>query len=315
MCLIIYSKTGSLPHQRDFYEAAKDNPDGIGVMSADGISKFLGKKATKKAWKYVRKLAAASLPYGVHFRWATHGKVNTKNAHPFRVPETGDYVMHNGVLWTAKLATDEASDTRIFVQEYMQHFGPRTGNWRAEVLASIGYGNKLLVMSDCGREFDIVNESAGEWLDGIWYSNTYSIVSTNAYSYLTRAASFTSNAYASATEEEDDEYQVIQDAADSGEIDGTTAELMFAELDRKLDQQAVLAADRAYWRDEMYRHSTVTRALESDIKAIPWRKQRTGFDWHNSETWTKYPIPGSTVARVGDNENPEDMADGFQEYI
>jgi hypothetical protein len=46
--------------------------------------------------------------------------------------------------------------------------------WR-KVADMIGYGNKFLVMhADTGR-FTLVNEDAGEWIDGLWYSNTYSL--------------------------------------------------------------------------------------------------------------------------------------------
>ena len=37
----------------------------------------------------------------------------------------------------------------------------------------IGYNNKFVVLH--GSTFYILNEHAGEWIDGVWYSNTYSL--------------------------------------------------------------------------------------------------------------------------------------------
>jgi len=119
MCLIIFSKTGKLPAEADFREAAKDNPDGIGVMSADGAQKFLGRKHVRRAWRYVRQLSAEGLPFGIHFRWATHGEVTRANAHPFEVPTNGALVMHNGILWTSAYATTRESDTAIFCTDVL----------------------------------------------------------------------------------------------------------------------------------------------------------------------------------------------------
>lgn len=313
MCLIIYSKNGKLPPKEDFHEAAKDNPDGIGVMSSDGVDKFLGKRATKRAWRYVSDLAKAGIPFGVHFRWATHGKVGRENSHPFQAPGTGDYVMHNGILWTSKMATDDESDTAIFVRNFLPHFGHRSdSNWKASVLQSIGYGNKLLVMADDGASFTIVNESAGDWLEPgeIWLSNTYSVVSTNAFSR---------SYYSGKWDNEDFDYK--------WEKPGTAVTIMGSrdDYEAEMDDDAEPTVSDADWfryqraLEKTYIHNATGRSLESAVKNRAF-KRGTGFDWHDSSTWSKYPIPGTegrALNRHGSNETEPDAddMDGVQEFV
>jgi hypothetical protein len=328
MCLIIYSKTGALPERADFMEGARDNPDGIGIMSADGIEKFLGKKAAKKAWRYAESLSRKGLPFGVHFRWATHGKVGTRNSHPFQVPGTGDYVMHNGILWTAKLATDQDSDTAIFCRDFLPHFGNRTNeNWKASVLTSVGWGNKLLVMAQDGREFILVNESAGTWFNSdVWMSNTYSIVSTNEFKY----AGYMYRAGDIDVKEWQTDAQTAAEAAEDLLAEQDYEDDFEADSEWFRYQKALEDGTFYQWREQQH-----ARSLESAVKGRAFSRG-TGFDWHDATTWDKYPIPGTegrkrlalpapsgpTLNTFGNNEVSEsdpltdaDPMDGVQEYL
>jgi predicted glutamine amidotransferase len=162
-----------------FDSARLQNADGIGIMSPRGVSKFYGKKHGKRAWRELRALAAEGLPHGVHFRFATHGDISKAQLHPFRT-QSGAHVMHNGVIWeTAGDATGAESDTSLYVSKYMRRAPEPTARhydaYYSAVEADIGFSNKLLVMHVTGGEFTICNEDAGEWLNGIWYSNLYSL--------------------------------------------------------------------------------------------------------------------------------------------
>ena len=178
MCLIIYSPEGKLPPRHVFTNAHAENPDGIGIMDASGnVRRFLGKRARKRAWKFASELAESGTSFGVHFRWATHGAISTRNCHPFE-SASGALVMHNGVIGlTADVATLHDSDTAIFVREFMADAPtPGTdsaGEYYRDVGRAIAGGNKLLVLRE--GQFHIVNESSGHWHEGIWYSNTYSL--------------------------------------------------------------------------------------------------------------------------------------------
>lgn len=178
MCLIAYVPDGKSMPEDHFRMAAAGNSDGIGVMSAtDGVAKFVGRKATKRALRYTRRLAARGVRHAVHFRYATHGRVDRANCHPHKMP-AGGWLMHNGVLTAyAAFATNERSDTAIFTEtltDVPETAGPQRSNYWQEVGRHIGASNKLVVLHKDGK-FEIVNAASGDWIDGVWYSQTYSL--------------------------------------------------------------------------------------------------------------------------------------------
>lgn len=181
MCLIVYSPAGELMPREVHDTARRDNSDGIGVMSESGVERFLGRRAGKRAWRHIRRLAERGEPYGVHYRWATHGAVTLRNTHPFQGGTDGAvHVMHNGIIaLTAEDANEQDSDTSLFVREWMQRapdpeVGVECKAYYESIEKLIGYGSKLLVMGESGT-FQIVNEFAGVWHEGLWYSNEYSL--------------------------------------------------------------------------------------------------------------------------------------------
>lgn len=183
MCLIVYSPTGQLLDRDVFDYAQSVNSDGIGIMSRSGVEKFVGRRHRKRAWRHLRIVAASGEPYGLHFRWRTHGEINRANTHPFRAPESDAYVMHNGIIGlTANVAAaseEDVSDTALFVRDYMigapdQAHADYAGFYRT-VGHMIGYENKLLVMHSQTGAFTICNANSGLWLKGMWFSNDYSL--------------------------------------------------------------------------------------------------------------------------------------------
>jgi len=198
MCLIAYVKSGLALPVDVHYTSNSHNPDGIGVMSAEGIRKFLGKSQAKKSLRYIRELEANGVEYGVHYRMATHGKVSTNNVHPFAFYGEDDtlngHMMHNGILYTTKWSTDLKSDTAVYADDVLT-LAPDHGKsdfWE-EVQRDIGYGNKMLIMHESDLTFTILNEDMGQWHDGVWYSNTYSLPARieNLYNRYYKTASST----------------------------------------------------------------------------------------------------------------------------
>ena len=171
--------------------AYNKNNDGIGVMSIAGIEKFMGKKALKRARRYLETfLVPEAIPFAIHFRWATHGAVCMQNTHPYEAPTGNHWVMHNGILGiTSGEATAAESDTAVYVRKYL-HTLPDFSDkeFYEAVEQQIGWGNKLCIM-DANGEFKLCNDDAGEWIGGIWFSNTYSLPSdkipARAYNYGT----------------------------------------------------------------------------------------------------------------------------------
>ena len=180
MCLIVYVPEGKAIPRETFQYAGTQNDDGIGVMSAaDGVRKFFGRKKLKRARRYSQYLSGKGITHGVHFRWRTHGDMSVDNIHPFAVPNTRAWFMHNGVIQqTAHKATADKSDTRLYVDSLA---APVTVDpavpcefW-GEVESALGWQNRALVMYEDTGVFYILNEKGGEWIDGCWYSNTYSL--------------------------------------------------------------------------------------------------------------------------------------------
>lgn len=187
MCLIMFSPHGQLPDRVHFTNANEDNPDGIGVMSASGVRKFMGKRRERRAWNYVANLKE---PFAVHFRWATHGQVCPELAHPFTAGD-GSLVMHNGVI---RVTAHEAhrlgsavSDTSLFVKRYMNtvpdHNDPLYADYLALLGVAIGDGSKFVILHARTKQFSIVNESEGTWFEGLWFSNHYSMPGRSRFSY------------------------------------------------------------------------------------------------------------------------------------
>jgi hypothetical protein len=117
MCLIFVRTKQTEPLNYTALEQAyKDNPDGVGIMWWDN-----GWKETRsievpyaEVEQFLDKLEGRKLTWAIHFRWATAGKVNKRNCHPFPIGK-GAYLMHNGVLPYTP-TRKERSDTWQFAQ-------------------------------------------------------------------------------------------------------------------------------------------------------------------------------------------------------
>ena len=71
MCLIIHKPIGATIEKWVIDSAKEYNADGIGIMSAGKVERFL-KIKTNKVYDKINKLDNAA----IHFRMATHGKSN-----------------------------------------------------------------------------------------------------------------------------------------------------------------------------------------------------------------------------------------------
>lgn len=181
MCLIAHVPAGKKMPDDYIDSAYRGNDDGIGVMSEAGIEKFLGRKALKRAKRYIHSLQDDEIEFGVHFRYATHGDVTAHNCHPHELPNGNGWLMHNGVLqaYTAR-ATRRDSDTAIFAQEHTDKAA--VDDWKTywgKIAQDIG-SNKLLIMLP-DFQFITVNGDYGVERDDIWYSQTYSLPSPYKY--------------------------------------------------------------------------------------------------------------------------------------
>lgn len=172
MCLIIAAPNGGAPDMEQVMAGWRDNPDSWGIMAAHK------RRLTIRRGLCTESLLAAiadigESPWAIHFRWATHGRTDLSNAHPFKITRSL-YMMHNGVIDIDCTADPLRSDTYHY-SRYLQDIGVKPDNINAaEREQEIGRGNKLVFLDNTGR-LTIANERAGEWIDGHWYSNTHSM--------------------------------------------------------------------------------------------------------------------------------------------
>lgn len=179
MCLIINRPEPSVEIPESLLERALgQNPHGWGVMRA-GRKGLVIDRGLKPAgfWNAFKAVGAA--PCAIHFRFSTHGKIDTANCHPFVVCEGQYAVMHNGVI-QVPIVDKDRSDTHHFAAYVLgpileAHPGLFGSDYLESVLSSlVGPGNKLAIMRADGKCM-IVNREAGEEYNGLWLSNGYSL--------------------------------------------------------------------------------------------------------------------------------------------
>lgn len=129
-----------------------------------------------KAYQYIRSITKH--PVILHFRIATHGKINKENCHPFYVSEKLGFV-HNGII-SIDTPYKEYSDTWHF-NELLKRLPENFLSNEAIMLLIEEFisWSKLIFMDNKGK-VTIVNEKDGQMHKGDWYSNgTYK--ETNYY--------------------------------------------------------------------------------------------------------------------------------------
>ena len=175
MCVAIYKPAGvEIPH-KNFKNAFEHHPDGAGIAwAANGI--LYVKKGIFNVDEFIEQYEKVKQYHClIHFRKATHGKIDATNCHPFLFNDGKLALIHNGIL-PIKCSIEGLSDTAHFVKLVLepmitQHKVPiNDGALNYLISTSIGT-DKLAVMDGAGTTY-IFNEEKGNWDEGVWYSNT-----------------------------------------------------------------------------------------------------------------------------------------------
>jgi glutamine amidotransferase len=175
MCLAIYKPAGvEVPHKH-LKNAFENHPDGAGIAwAANGL--LYVKKGMFNVDEVIEQYEKVKQYHClIHFRKATHGKIDATNCHPFLFNDNKLALIHNGIL-PIKCSIEGLSDTAHFVKLVLepmvkQHQVPiNDGALNYLISTSIG-SDKLAVMDGKGTTY-IFNESGGVWDEGVWYSNT-----------------------------------------------------------------------------------------------------------------------------------------------
>lgn len=184
MCIIIAQKPGR-EHKRIPYDhfkwSAKNNPDGMGIMWADGgaVHIYRHMDDLDGIWKRYCEAYSAGFPSVIHFRVATKGTKVVDNCHPFPIAwsDHGAVTLamaHNGTIPEVGDLVNDNSDTRQFAENILAGIHPLhvlSPNF-LEFLKQ-GVGQSKLVFLNHLKELYFVRESVGDWLQeyGSWYSN------------------------------------------------------------------------------------------------------------------------------------------------
>lgn len=179
MCLLTLAPAGITHSRADLETACYANPDGFGYAIHTGRH-IIRRRSMDCAALIDRYLEDRSRnldgPALFHARIATSGKVDNSGCHPFYLPGTSKVVLgHNGILPLDD--TGWKSDTRYLVEDILGPDGGvdalRNAKYLDHLERWIGKQNKLVILSADRRlpPYLIVNESAGHWTDGIWWSN------------------------------------------------------------------------------------------------------------------------------------------------
>ena len=175
MCLAILQPAGTDVPLTRLRQAAINNPDGCGYayLTPSGVQTRKGRNWAEIEPAYlaaVRRYGSTS-PFLVHFRWATHGSVSTRNTHPFRLAD-GGAMIHNGIIHNVD-QPEGMSDTRYFVRAVIDRLPlgwQHDALYREMIARYIGSGNKLAFLGPDGSTL-LINGAQGETYAGVWYSN------------------------------------------------------------------------------------------------------------------------------------------------
>ncbi len=190
MCLIVWNKAGKSLDKEKMQAAFNHNNDGVGIMWAEGgeVKVVKGCYTFESIWKFLSE-NFEGVPHAIHFRMGTQGLDNDDNCHPYEIIKKDLYIMHNGILTEFSTGDAVKSDTWLFAEHLTKKinegklskedlFNPKVIK---ELETRAGW-NKFLFMDGQGN-VSLVNESAGSWINDVWYSNSYSMYSYSSYSH------------------------------------------------------------------------------------------------------------------------------------
>jgi hypothetical protein len=181
MCLMIDRPEGVEIPDSLLECAAFENPDGWGVMVADG-----GRVRTWKGFG-LGKLRSAIRKIGdseaiIHLRLATHGTTDTGNCHPFTFSAHGRQygLAHNGILSGVPIRDKSKSDTWHYTRDIVARELRDDPECWADPLWVESHesfatkSNKVIVLRGDGEKVTFNRDQGCEW-EGLWLSNRWSI--------------------------------------------------------------------------------------------------------------------------------------------
>lgn len=209
MCLAIYKpKTSKFPSKATLKTAWENNPHGAGlaIITGNEVKIIKGLMTFDELILVIESGLFNDNEVVIHLRWSTSGSIIPELTHPFPVSrdnkdlmsleiETDKAVIHNGVMFSPKI--NDYSDTAIFTK-----FLALKSNITDDEIKSIIKNDRLAIVTKDGVNL------YGNWeiIDGLFYSNTYSLKTSYSWSYKSnkknKKASFEIDEYYSIPESE-----------------------------------------------------------------------------------------------------------------
>lgn len=186
MCIIVAKPAGvAIPSEKTFESCFTSNKDGIGISYARQGERPVIHKGFANVKKLMRVLDISNITpehnLVVHFRFATHGKKDQGNCHPFPLCSSFEdmrllhcsadcTIAHNGVF-SGMPQSEKFSDTMKFIggilssNEVMQNLDSKSV--KELIRGYCGFGSKLAFLRESG--ISLVGDYQEE--AGVYYSN------------------------------------------------------------------------------------------------------------------------------------------------
>lgn len=184
MCLIIKKEKQDFLTIEFLNDVWKKNNDGWGITYNDPetneVVALKGLLFTDFLTEYFR-LDEAYIDFVIHMRYATHGVVNRKNCHPFKVMD-GMYLMHNGIFAIDMGNEVKLSDTRVFIRDILR---PLLDEVKDPFAFIQGYNFQHLMEWYCEGQDSrlVIHTKDGPLFFGDWKKTTKGVVVSNHYAF------------------------------------------------------------------------------------------------------------------------------------
>ena len=195
MCVLVCTLGNARPSRLDLLNGCANNPDGFGYAVYLASGEILTNRCMSSALiidEYLALLAGSDVVASMfHARIETSGGSSLRNCHPFTAGgDERTYIAHNGILPIDVPKGSLDSDTALFAGEIFPALGGMAGlasSWGVSFWESwIGGGNKVAFLSSdplAPFPLTILNESAGHWEGGVWFSNRSCEYDYTTFSY------------------------------------------------------------------------------------------------------------------------------------
>lgn len=176
MCLAIHKPAETRPDWIAYANGYRSNPHSWGFAAIHD-----GHLVVMHGLGSFDEFRLAFEPYAdcqaiIHYRWATHGKTDLDNCHPFMV-SNNLAMIHNGIVSIERNVNSDRSDTWHFNELILKPMHERDPDFflRGDMIYTqeMAHADSKFVFLRADGDFAIWNSGEGEVAaDGHWYSNS-----------------------------------------------------------------------------------------------------------------------------------------------